>query len=290
MKSRVESYYDQIAQDEWDRMDRHPMEFRTTLRAIREFILPNSTILDIGGGPGRYTIELAKDGHQVTLLDLSAGNVSLARLKADEAGVQVAGFVHGNALDLSVFDDGAFDVVLLMGPMYHLTDPLDRDRCLREALRVLAPGGRLFASFITRYAVYMGILDRNPSEIGQYKDAYVRLMATGVHIPTEQNPGFTDAYFSHPTEIEPLMLGYGLTTLRLAVAEGLTSAAELAVNKLTPDLFDAWVDVSYRLGTDPTIWGCGEHMLYVGQTLAPAKVLSIHPRNPKELTVRIIVN
>ena len=151
------------------------------------------------------------------------------------------------------------------GPMYHLTDTTDRHRALREAVRVLAPGGRLFASCVTRYAVYLDILDRDPALIAQYRNTYVRLMESGVHIPTEQNPGFTDAYFAHPTEIEPLMLGYGLTTLRLAVAEGLIAAAELAVNRLSPELFDAWVDVCYRLGTDPTIWGCGEHMLYVGR-------------------------
>lgn len=265
MKTRVESFYDRSAQNEWERMDRHPMEFRTTLRAMREFILPDSRILDIGGGPGRYTIELTGDGHRVTLLDLSSANVDLARLKADEAGVQVAGFIHGNALDLAMFEDASFDVVLLMGPMYHLTESSDRHRSLREAVRVLAPGGRLFASFVTRYALYMDILERDPALIGQYGSTYVRLIETGVHIPTEQNPGFTDAYFAHPMEIEPLMLGYGLTTLRLSVAEGLIAAAELEVNRLSPELFDAWVDVCYRLGTDPTTWGCGEHVLYVGR-------------------------
>lgn len=265
MKTRVERFYDRNPQIEWDRMDRHPMEFRTTLRALREFILPKSRILDIGGGPGRYAIELAKDGHQVTLLDLSLANVKLARQKAVELGVQVADFVHGNALDLSRFETGSFDAVLLMGPMYHLTDPLDRDRSVREALRVLKPEGTLFVSFITRYAVYFDILKSDPALIGTYKDAYDRLTQTGVHIPTEQNPGFADAYFAHPMEIEPLMSKHGLTTLRLAVAEGIIASVERAVNNLPPELFDAWVDVCYRLGADPTTWGCGEHMLYVGR-------------------------
>ncbi len=265
MKTRVESFYDRNPQDEWDRMDRHPMEFRTTLRALREFVAPDSRILDVGGGPGRYTIELVKDGHQVTLLDLSLGNVKLAQQKAGELGVQVTDFVHGNALDLSMFEAGSFDAVLLMGPMYHLTDPLDRDRCLQEALRVLAPRGVLFASFITRYAVYFDLLKSDPALIGKYKDAYVRLTQTGVHIPTEQNPGFADAHFAHPMEIEPLMSKHGLTTLRLAVAEGFIASVERAVNSLPPELFEAWVDVCYRLGTDPTTWGCGEHMLYVGK-------------------------
>ncbi len=265
MTNRVESFYDRSPQYEWGRMDRHPMEFRTTLRAMREFIPPNSKILDVGGGPGRYTIDLAKNGHRVTLLDLSSGNVDLARVKAEETGVSVDGFVHGNALDLSMFEDASFDTVLLMGPLYHLTEPADRDRAIREALRVLAPGGILFASFITRYAVYFDLLKSDAALIDKYKNAYVRLLEGGVHIPTEQNPGFTDAYFCPPMEIEPLMRRYGLTTLRLAVAEGLVSSVEPAINSLPPEQFDTWADICYRLGTDPTIWGCGEHMLYVGR-------------------------
>lgn len=265
MSRRVESFYDSCPQNEWIRMDRHRMEFRTTLRAMGEFIPPRSTILDIGGGPGRYSIELAKAGHRVTLLDLSSQNVELARQKARELGVEIATFVHGNALDLSRFADSAFDAVLLMGPLYHLVEPSDRDLAIREALRVLAPDGLFFASFINRYSVYIDLLKHDPGEITSCAKRYEELMTTAVHIPTEQNPGFTDAYFIHPMEIEPLMSGHGLSTLRLAVAEGLIAPVEAAVNGLPEEAFDAWVDVCYRLGTDPTTWGAGEHMLYVGR-------------------------
>ena len=153
MSGRVESFYDGSTQSEWERMDVHKTEFRTTLRAMREFIPPRSRILDVGGGPGRYSIELAKAGHRVTLLDLSSRSVEMARQKARELNVHIYEFVHGDALDLSRFPDEAFDVVLLMGPLYHLVEAQDRDRAIREALRVLTPGGFLFASFITRYAV-----------------------------------------------------------------------------------------------------------------------------------------
>lgn len=265
MSSRVESFYDRSPQAEWDRMDHHKMEFRTTLRAMREFIPPRSTVLDIGGGPGRYSIELARAGYKVTLLDLSSGNVELAGQRAREMGVELAELVHGNALDLSRFAGSSFDAVLLMGPLYHLVDPSDRDRAIREALRVLAPRGMFFAAFITRYAVYVDLLKRDPGLIAQYARTYERLMGTGVHIPTEQNPGFTDAHFIHPMEIEPLMSDHGLTTLRLALAEGLIAPVESAVNALPGELFEEWLDVCYRLGTDPITWGAGEHMLYVGR-------------------------
>jgi len=268
MSNRVESFYDSSAQYEWERLDRHRMEFRTTLRAMREFIPPCSTILDVGGGPGRYSIELAKAGHKVTMLDLSSQNVEMAKQKAKEMGVELVDFVHGNALDLSRFADGTFDVVLLMGPLYHLVEPADRDRAIQEALRVLRPGGLLFASFITRYAIYIDLLKPDPSEIGEKAKAYEKLADSGVYIPNDETSRFTDAYFIHPMEIEPLMARHGFTKLRLAVAEGIIAPVEPAVNALPEDLFEAWVDVCYRLGTDPITWGAGEHMLYVGTSTA----------------------
>lgn len=210
MSRRVETYYDSHAESEWDRLDLHRMEFLTTLRAMNEFIPPRSTILDVGAGPGRYSIELAKAGHIVTLLDLSPRNVELARQKASNQGAAIAEFVCGKALDLSRFVDSSFEVVLLVGPLYHLVEPSDRDLAINEALRVLKPNGLLFASFISRYR-------------------------------------------------------HGLITLRLAVSEGLIAPVEPSVNALLEEAFNQWVEVCYRLGTDPITWGAGEHMLYVGR-------------------------
>ncbi|MGI6644029.1 MAG: class I SAM-dependent methyltransferase [Bacillota bacterium] len=265
MSRRVETYYDSHAESEWDRLDLHRMEFLTTLRAMNEFIPPRSTNLDVGAGPGRYSIELAKAGHIVTLLDLSPRNVELARQKASNQGAAIAEFVCGKALDLSRFVDSSFEVVLLVGPLYHLVEPSDRDLAINEALRVLKPNGLLFASFISRYAVYVDLLKSDPGLITRYATTYGQLMATAVHIPNEQNPGFTDAHFMHPKDIEPLMSRHGLITLRLAVSEGLIAPVEPSVNALPKEAFDQWVEVCYRLGTDPITWGAGEHMLYVGR-------------------------
>ena len=90
----------------------------------------------------------------VTLFDLSTGNLTLAREKAAEAGVTLAGFEQGTALDLARFADHSFDAVLLMGPLYHLLEAADRRRALTEARRVLKPSGPLFVAFITRYAAH----------------------------------------------------------------------------------------------------------------------------------------
>lgn len=260
----VQAYYEATVEQEWARLERHKMEFATTWRAMQESIPAGSAILDVGGGPGRYSIFLSRAGHQVTLLDLSPGNVAFARAKAAELGAELCGYVEGDALDLSRFEEASFDVVLLMGPLYHLVRESDRERALRESLRVLSPGGLLIAGFIARFAFLITRLRTDPSDISYVSNMH-QLLADGVNIVDGENRGFPNAFFVHPADIAPWMSRFGLTQLRLAAAEPFVAAAEPAVNALDDESFDRWADVCYRMGTDPVTWGSAEHMLYVGR-------------------------
>jgi ubiquinone/menaquinone biosynthesis C-methylase UbiE len=82
MNERVKEHYDQNALAEWNRLKDHPFEFLFTTYEMDRFILDGDSILDLGGGPGRYAIHYAKKGHPVTLVDLSEGNIRLAKKKA----------------------------------------------------------------------------------------------------------------------------------------------------------------------------------------------------------------
>ena len=74
----VKEYYDQDSMAEWNRLDEHPFEFLIAVKMMERYIKPGDKILDIGGGPGRYSLYFAKKGYDVTLVDLSDGNVELA--------------------------------------------------------------------------------------------------------------------------------------------------------------------------------------------------------------------
>lgn len=148
---KVREYYDSGPEGEWARLERHPFEFLLTTWMMDKYVRPGDSVLDIGGGPGRYSIYYAKKGCAVTLAELSGGNVAFAKKKAAEAGVSITAYVK-NCLELEELDLGQFDHVFLMGPLYHLLEEADRVKAVEIALRHLKPGGNLYVSFILLFA------------------------------------------------------------------------------------------------------------------------------------------
>jgi S-adenosylmethionine-dependent methyltransferase len=264
----IAHYYDRQAEREWERMDRHPTEFAVTMRALAEYLpSPPARVLDCGGGPGRYAIELALRGYETTLFDLSAECLRIAQEKAAGAGVALAGYEQGTATDLSRFPDDTFDAVLLMGPLYHLLQEGERRQALAEARRVLRPGGPLFATFISRYAVHRWAAAHEPTWPLESPDPFEAILATGVEPPGAENGSAFVAHFAHPTEVLPLCQHVGLEIVTVLGVEGLVSMIEEGVNTLSGEAWDTWVDLNYRVAADPSIHGCVEHLLAV--TLKP---------------------
>lgn len=217
----VEQFYDQNEHNEWVRLDRHRTEFAVTLRAMATFLpSPPAQILDVGGGPGRYAVELTRRGYAVTLLDLSQVNLARANEQARAAGVTLDRVLHGNALDLATIADATYNAVLLMGPLYHLFTVADRLQAVREANRVLKPGGLLFAAFITQFAQFRFWARFNPTWLLEYREYAEEFLATGIHKPYL---GFTDAYFAHPAEVAPLLEAGGFSTLQIIGCEGVVA-------------------------------------------------------------------
>ena len=260
----VELSYDRQPEREWERLDRHRTELAVTLRALDDHLpRPPARVLDCGGGPGRYAIELARRGYQVTLYDLSAGCLRLAREKAAAAGVRLAGFEQGTATDLSRFADETFDAVLLMGPLYHLLQEAERRRALAEAVRVLKSGGPLFAAFIGRYAVPRWAAANEPAWPVENSDLLATILASGVLPPRgAEGEGFV-AYFAHPAEVVPLCQSAGLEVVTVLGVEGAVSLIEDGVNALSGPAWETWVALNYRLAADPIIHGAVEHLLAV---------------------------
>jgi SAM-dependent methyltransferase len=277
MKDRIKAYYAEFGEREWNRLlnpTDGAVEFAVNRRAISRY-LPTSLdsaqplrILDIGGGPGRYSFWLVEQGHKVTLADLSPDLLKIARAKSDESHTQLEAVVEADACDLSAWPTGYFDAVLSLGPFYHLPDAADRDRAAGELGRVLRPGGVAFVALMPRYTFL-----RRTIAIGDERQHL--LDADFLREALEQGafyndiPGrFTEGYGAHPAEIEPYFARFGLEQVTLLASEGIAVGIQEAVAQIAdtaPALYERVIDLILETATDPSILGLCSHLLYVGQ-------------------------
>jgi len=261
----VQMHYDENPADEWQRLENHPFEFLLSTWMMEKHIRPGQRVLDIGGGPGRYAIHFAQMGCDVTLADLSAGNVALAKEKAAEAGVQIHA-IAANCLDLEALDLGQFDHVLLMGPLYHLLSKEDRVRAVRIALKHLKPGGVLCATFIMAFAGIIFDLKNGGFIVEDCANPLTgRLIDCIAEGSSYAGPAFTSACFMHQCEIEPFMAQFGLEKLHLFGQEGILAPNERDLLQRDQAEIDCWIALAKRFLERPELLSYSEHAMYIGR-------------------------
>lgn len=121
------------------------VEYLTTMRYIEKYLWPGMRILEIGAATGRYSHALARNGYQVDAVELVQHNIDIFNTLT-QPGEDVT-IWQGNAKDLSCFEDGIFDMTLLLGPMYHLFTVEEQLKALSEAIRVTKKGGIIMAAY-----------------------------------------------------------------------------------------------------------------------------------------------
>jgi SAM-dependent methyltransferase len=197
-----------------------------------------AVVLDVGGGPGAYALWLAGRGYEVHLIDPIELHVEQARsLSSRRPDAPLASIERGDARALARAD-ASVDAILMLGPLYHLTDAADRRRALAEARRVLRPGGMLVAAAISRFASTIDGLLRGFLADPAFEEITMRDLRDGVHANPERRPEwFTTAYFHRPEELLREVRDAGLQAERPIGIEG--PAAFLG------DV-DAWLDDADR--------------------------------------------
>jgi 2-polyprenyl-3-methyl-5-hydroxy-6-metoxy-1,4-benzoquinol methylase len=260
----VRAHYDADPQKEWDRLAGGRFEYRIATNYMDRYIKPGDSVLDIGGGPGRYAIWLAQKGCDVTLFDLSERNIEFAKKKAADYGVTFKTMV-GDARYINANPKLAkkYDHILVMGPLYHLVDESDRKDVVRSAISRLKRGGKLFASFISLIGGMIFLLRECPELITlPAEKPFINALINGESFGGD---GFTRAFFAYPDSILPFMEQFPLKKLHLFAQEGISSPFSHRIMQLPQEAIDEYYRISLTVCEKPEFLSYSEHLMYIGE-------------------------
>jgi S-adenosylmethionine-dependent methyltransferase len=262
--SDIVAFYNSALESEQGRLDRHQLEYDLTWRYLNQYLPRQGTILEVGTATGRYTMELAKRGYAVTAVDLSEALLENCRKKIIDEGLErQVRFILTDARNLSAVPEDEFDVVLLMGPLYHLIIEADRKKALTEVFDRLREGGIIFSAFISRFGVLSDLMKDNPSWI-ENQEEVLSVLASGKRPDNYPRGGFR-GYLAQPNELALLHEEIGFETLAVAGVEPVIAADDESYNKLQGNQRGQWLDLLYTISTEPSILGASRHLLYIGQ-------------------------
>ncbi|WP_026677881.1 class I SAM-dependent methyltransferase [Fictibacillus gelatini] len=266
--SKVISYYNQF--DEWARLDREPIEFQVNWHYIKKYLPRAGHVLDNGAGPGKYSMELAKEGYKITLTDLTPKLVETAENKAKELDLegQFNGFYTADARELHMLKDEQYDASLMLGPMYHLQVEKDRIKAVEELHRVTKKNGIVFIAFMPRIRhVLTSLLFPENWKPNDNMDTIFEFFQSGCFNHADEGR-FTGAYYFNIADINPFMEAQGFETLEL-----IGSNVGAILNK---DSWNYWrnkgeqemkkiINFIKERASDPYILGISTHLLYIGR-------------------------
>jgi ubiquinone/menaquinone biosynthesis C-methylase UbiE len=263
----IGDYYNRAPEE--SRLDQGPfqLEQARTRELIQRFAPPPPAIVvDVGGAAGAYALWLSDLGYTVHLVDAVPRLVAEAERRSAAARRPLASCRTGDARGLDLPSESA-ELVLLLGPIYHLTEAADRSRALREAARVLKPGGRVLAAGISRFASALDGLARNLLGDPRFMRIVGRDLREGQHRnPTHRLDYFTTAYFHQPEELGREVAAAGLELDGVFGLEG--------PGWILPDIEErmadsarraALLEVARMLEREPSILGASAHLVAVGR-------------------------
>jgi ubiquinone/menaquinone biosynthesis C-methylase UbiE len=243
------------------------LEHARTQELILRYLLPApGTVIDAGGGAGVYACWLAARGYQVHLIDPVPKHVEWARAASSEQpDSRLVSAEVGDARHLQHTDNSA-DAVLLLGPLYHLVEREDRVACLREAYRVLRPGGMVWGVGISHFASLLDSLAHGFFDDPQFAPILERDLQDGQHRNPTANPlYFTDAFFHRPGELSREFLAAGFQVLEVLPVEGPCWLAR-DFDRLWADQIqrDRLLTAVRKMEREPSVLGASSHIMAIG--------------------------
>lgn len=266
--SDPETYYDEHSNEEWERLDSSfpsRLEWEGTIDLLRDHLPSEGKVLDAGGGAGRYTVWLAERGYNVTVVDPSEGQRTVAQKQVTKRGLEDRVTIrNGDIRDLE-FGAERFDVTLCLGgPLSHILDVDERVAAAQELERVTTSGGPVFVSV-------MGLLNLLAILLVSTKklDVLPELAKSGDYddeLLGDHESEFTETHFFRVTEFESLLNNAGLNVESLVGLEGQASVyAPKPLQETAANLSDSereWIrQLVSQQRNDRTVVDISAHML-----------------------------
>ena len=260
MSTRMEmisQFYNKADEESRLQRSRHgQLEYAVTMHYIHRFTEPGAKVLEVGAGTGRYSIALAKEGMDVTAVELVESN--LAILQKNSRGIENIRSIRGDATDLSQFEDQSFDVTLVLGPMYHLYEKEEVQKAINEAIRVTKKNGTVMFAFLSVFGIMYANYMKGNWAAGQeenftndYRTRHFReQLFTGYDI----------------TEFEQLFSDKPILWITTAGTDGILESIEDRSEFRIPDEdFPAFVKWYLAFAEKRELLGNTNHLLYICQ-------------------------
>lgn len=252
----LKEYYNNYDEDgRLLKKNRRP-EYLLTMEYIEKYLFEGAKILEIGAGTGRYSIALADMGYDVTAVELVTHNIDIMKKKVKaEHNITI---YEGNAIDLSFLDDETYDIVLLLGPMYHLFTDEDKHAALSEAIRVAKTGGIIYAAYCNNDTCMYKMFYKK--RILDYLDR--GLIREDYHAASSPNEVFE--LYRKP-EIDEMMKRYNVTRLHFVGVDMLSYLHSNKLNKLNKREFAEYMKFLHTICERNDLTGFSIHMLDIFQ-------------------------
>lgn len=233
------------------------VEFLTTFRELEKHVTAQSKILDIGAGTGVYSFPLAKIVKEVVALEPASRTYQ--RLTEKIAASQPTNLEarQKSSLELEEFPSGNFDIILLFGPLYHLTQAADREETLHQAKRLLAPGGKMFIAFINHDRILMTETARNPH--------YLTAQDSGFQAEKGRVKNRPFVFFTLK-ECREMLEQAGLSILSILATDGFAEMLAPQINAMDQRTYQTYLDWHFALCKDSHLLGASNHFLFICQT------------------------
>ncbi len=254
----LNKFYNEMC-DEDTRLDnKHSkLEFLTTDKYIQKYLKPGCKILEVGAGTGKYSLHYAKQGYQVTAIEYVEHNLDVLKSKITENMNIIA--EQGDAIDLTRFEDNTFDIVLVLGPLYHLYTEEEINKCIIEARRVCKKDGvMMFAylpndSIMISWALLKGHL-KSGRDNKQFDENF-RMIS----VPSEIMRAF------YIDELEEIMKLNHIEKVNNISTSGVAPHFRDIIDNLSDEEFEIWKNYHFSSCERKEVQGYSTHMLYIGR-------------------------